>query len=75
MLKYAIKVIKIVIIIIIMIKGRVTEKIVVLKYIHEDVRKFQRKCNKRLSFSSLRACNVTFFFSLFRVLCAFYHDF
>ena len=43
MLKYAIKVIKIVIIII-MIKGRVTEKIVVLKYIHEDVRKFQRPC-------------------------------
>ena len=44
MLKCAIKVIKIVIIIIIMIKGRVTAKIVVLKYIHEDVRKFQRPC-------------------------------
>ena len=43
MLKYAIKVIKIVIIII-MIKGRVTEKIVVLKYIYEEVRKFQRPC-------------------------------
>ena len=42
MLKCAIKVIKIVIII--MIKGRVTEKIVVLKYIHEEVRKFQRPC-------------------------------
>ena len=27
-----------------MIKVRVTEKIVVLKYIHEEVRKFQRPC-------------------------------
>ena len=42
MLKCAITAIKIVIII--MIKVRVTEKIVVLKYIHEDVRKFQRPC-------------------------------
>ena len=32
------------IVIIIMIKVRVTEKIVVLKYIHEDIRKFQRPC-------------------------------
>ena len=31
-------------VIIIMIKVRVTEKIVVLKCIHEDVRKFQRPC-------------------------------
>ena len=42
MLKCAITAIKIVIII--MIKVRLTEKIVVLKYIHEDVRKFQRPC-------------------------------
>ena len=42
MLKCAIKAIRIVIII--MIKGRVTEKIVVLKYIYEEVRKFQRPC-------------------------------